>query len=503
MLQDYIQLFKNSKKLKLIAALFVLGVVILFLILLLTRESYSKQYLTPTNLKSKENFSVLSGDEIYAYNGLAFYKTNIKTGDTIILRSGIRLPKPETVVWAGEKGALLTFSGSFTYTPVEKKLKSSGQEVTETTKLHTWYLDFESGSLEQVSKYPVRLNLAVYSGERNGFYFVPRYYSDSDGREYKEINTSVVPLHFYDILNNEETVVSNDLSVAEVSDIFICAPSSVKVCLIARDYTDRSKLKLLAVENERLNEIFSVSGRMFPTSSEDFVTVVNSVAEKTNTGRRDSSSFGAPETDYTKGEAHLLRLSDSKQFKLGFKLSLGSLITHISSPDEFYIVDTSTILKPDSAEDELLSTFGSYRPGKFKSDENVSTGLVDLSAKDGKEFLIQGIFSGASHGSGDTSLITAVSGFQYLLSSDPAVNGLNKTSSDEVLSFIHSCVKPEDVQFFESSSLFRVVFSLESGYEKNMEAFGACMQKHGSKALIGYSYQLAVSGGPDQRLISD
>src|SRR5688572_59247 len=117
------------------------------MIALWPKENFQQHRLIRTHLKQNINFARLIGSDIYAYNGLAFYKINSKTGAVEVLSSGKKLPTPDTVFWAESKGVLINFKQSFALSEVEKLLQARGLPLNEVTKSYTWYIDFASGSV--------------------------------------------------------------------------------------------------------------------------------------------------------------------------------------------------------------------------------------------------------------------------------------------------------------------------------------------------------------------
>ncbi len=152
----------------------VVAVAILLLtvlaITLWPRTEYREYKLDKTALKATQHFAQLDGSDLYSFNGLGFYKTDTRSGEVSMLRGGLRLPEPDRIYWADDKGALMTFQHSFSLTAVDNALRAQGLRLNAETEGYSWYVDFATGQLQLASTTKVRADQALYSQAESGFF---------------------------------------------------------------------------------------------------------------------------------------------------------------------------------------------------------------------------------------------------------------------------------------------------------------------------------------------
>src|SRR4030095_11853492 len=206
MIPELIQQLRDSGKLKWVALAAVLIPVFIIVAILLSKQAFTEHSVVETTLNADRNFSYLSGTNMYAYNGAAFYKIALDSNNAVsILYSGTKLPTPGAIYWANERGALLNFKESFTLTRVEQELHATNIGVSESQQDDTWYLDFSSGSLQRVNDLPVEPNLVVYSEKDKGFYYIPNTPDDKTA------------LRFFNIESNNDQLLAENLKLVDVS----------------------------------------------------------------------------------------------------------------------------------------------------------------------------------------------------------------------------------------------------------------------------------------------
>ncbi len=241
--------------------------------------------VTSTDLIPAAYFSTIQGNDLYSYNGLAFYKVNLDNSNNVtILRSGLKLPTPASITWAGSNGALLTFKQSFSNTIVSNALRASGLSLDKLTQAYVWYLDFGSGKLTLVNKIPVQSGKPYYDEAAKGIYYVSR-----TERIFK------LTLHFFNIQTSKDELAVPDLDSAGIESLSKCSPD-FKLCFIARDRSNatESSRQLYAIDsnNRKISVYDPKGGRIFATSKPDLY--ITTAAEEV---RSSTDKPGAPTED--------------------------------------------------------------------------------------------------------------------------------------------------------------------------------------------------------------
>lgn len=476
---------KNNRKLKLLmigAALIVL--IIVLAISLWPKETFPQHKLSKTSLQATQEFGYLRGTDIYAFNGMAFYKLNLNdTSKPTILSSGMKLPEPNNVYWANSRGALMTFKESFILSQVETELQARGEQLTPSTEAYAWYLDFASRSLKLVSKLPITPNLAYYSEKDGGFYYM------TGGNE----DPNATPLYFYDIASGQNQTISNDLAVVDITGLRQCSGAE-RLCFIARDRSNTATEKIYGIDGTGQKKVVLDSpGRLFATNNPDFYIAV---------GRGEDLSHGTPgehdevQVDYGPEPAILHNISAKTSTPLGFDVSGSDIIAHFSQNGEFYVLD-SNLTEASEGKQNV-----SYRSGRL-SDQKASSDVYPMTYADGTAFT-SAIIDITSH-NGNQSLLTLLDGSQAVFTAQPNVPAIISKSQTEVQKTIDSCLGSgrQESQFFPETRQFRVYFVENTNLATDIAAFSNCMAQSDPSTLIGYNFRFATRDPINGRITSN
>lgn len=458
----------------------------------LSRPDPKAYELSSTQLKSDTQFGHLSGSDIYAFNGLSFYKINTDTQAVTVLLSGRKLPTPSRIHWAGSQGILVNFKQSFYRSQVDEALQSMGLALNRDSQDYTWYLDFASGSLKLVSKLPIKADLAVFSADEQGFYYIPDYSNAGDfGHEAGAPDPTKTPLLFYNLATGQVETVSNDLAVRDVSYIGLC--SSYRLCLIDRTAAGH---KLLAVEQTgQTKSLVDARGRLFPTNNGDlFVKLDDDLVIQEHA--RGGTNETPEDVDFDETPARLYDVRDGSEKDLGFTVGNSEIVMHLEASGDFYVID-NLLASPDN------NTPSRYRSGVLKGD-SASSKLLPLRLSDDEDFTNVPIL-GASHGGSDQSLLTGLDHTQLLFAAKDRVGGFSLAESSAVQAAIDSCGAAviASSQYFSESRLFKVYFADEPDLAQHLQTFGDCLSDNGAPVLLGYSYYFGTVDPVNGRITSD
>lgn len=450
--------------------------VILFIIWSVLNSLRVKDYsLNTTFLSADRNFGYLDGAQIYTYNGLVFSRVNYETGYAEILSGGVKLPSPSNLFWAGTRGALMNFDGSFYLSLVNSRLKDNDEIINKDTRDYTWYFDFNTGSLKLVDTSPVQNRLA--------------YYSEGDGGFYLIAGNNLV---FYDISSFTKRVVVDNLQVTGISHIGECA--SFKLCIIGYSQDDFLSERIYSVDDDdSITEILNSNGRVFPTNNPRYILLGRYEKDlQANPGR-----IAEEDDDYGNQKAVLYDLDKQTERDLDFPLDESNVIFGLSSEAEYFLFD-------DSIEQNLLSSDSSlfYRAGVTRTAVGQPKSKVrQVYFSDGTPFS-GGIIAIPNVNSSGGALLTTFTGDQ-LLFTPTAPQGFGMLSIEEARTNVRNCEGASDVKvvdYFNDGTQFKIYFVNGSKLSTNIKTFSDCLSQTNT---LGYNYYFGVLDPRSGRIITD
>lgn len=475
---------KNRRLLAIAAILFGLVVVVVIIFSVLLAAKYPDYALTKTPLNKDLNFSHLEGSDLYSYNGLAFTKTNLKTGQVTILNKGIKLPVPKAMYWAGSQGALINFDHSFTLTKVSDQLRGTDAEFdTALASSMTWYFNFSNGSLRKVSDLPVVAKQAVFSPADHGFYYVPSL-SDEGG---DALNSDTSPVRFYNIDTNQDKEFTTSLRVVGITYFAPCADTTYKLCVIAQDEQDARQLDLYGVTaNGQKTALVKSSGRLIPTNSNELFVTTDQDAGQGSENNEDAS--------YTDAPAKLYNVKDESSTNLGFTIAGEPILPYIFSAKDFYALGSVT---------------GSSNVNQYQATGKASLGNIQIKNfpiknADGSDFS-DGLRDGGEYGSDGVTLVTNVDGTSSLFAPKDTSTQVPSTDTKTAKIVIDACVKTnaKTSEYFDDTTMFKVYFADDAKFSSSIAAFSDCVIKANSKVLIGYNFYFGAIDPFNDRITSD
>jgi len=461
----------------LIAGFILVAIVLVIAFLLQSRhEEYS---LTKTPLKSQKNFGYVSGDNLYAFNGLAFTKTSLQSNTTSVLMSGQRLPIPSSVYWANDKGALLNFSSSFYYTQVESKLDAMGEHVSYNGNNYTWYLDFKSGDLKLVAKSPIIANLATYSEQDGGFYYVPNIANQAG------VSTSI---RFFNTSTYQDKEVANNLLVTDASFLRPGADKNTAT-LVARDLSDTSQQKLYLINQNGKVSTLTGADKIYPTNSTDAYLITKAAASTTSTNDSEADIGDEP--------AYLYRTNDKKTISLGFQAGTADAKLYFVNGSQFFAV------KGNSSSGDANSEQAVYYSGEVKNDKASSTSYpIQYSDKAKFDSQITKITGFSSTGQ---ILVTNLNDDQLLFGTSLSHSSIIATKSQQdATDIVKKCSESsaQSQEYYTSTNTFRIFFVTDAHFAKNVSAFTSCVTSKDTTGLAGYLFQFTGTDS-NGRIVTD
>lgn len=473
----------------------VTWLIIVFLVGLLiftifNRKNYKDFGPFTTPFSSEQNFSQMQGNSVYSYNGLAFYKLDLGNNQTSVLNTGSRFPTPDQVVWAGDQGALLNFSGPLYSTRIETALQARGESVNKATQMYTWYLDFATNELKMVSKYSIRKGLAAYSTEAKGVYYVPNYGIFLNEFPETEENLNRLSLNFYGIESGVENEVAGDLKAVDATSVFLCANQAACVITVPSQQTTKTSVSSFTKSGETQVLLENFDGRVFSTNSPNLViTVPNRLG--------DLEDAQAKEGDSAEGQAVLYDLGTKKSHDLGFSVGNSSLLSNFNGRD-FYIFDTNQFSTPGKPQHF-------YRVGVLSKNGKPSTKLVDITGQDEAKSKTGVYLDVASYGTEGRSLLTPIAGNMVLFGEVGKAENISSVGSDEAKASVAQCQadgKPE-LQYYDTAKQFRILLPQTANWQTELANFSTCLSEKALSAMVGYNYQFSLTDPVNGRLVSD
>jgi len=478
----------------------VVGLIALLLLyILLSNVRYPTYTLQNVGLNKQQSFSVLHGDDLLEYNGLGFYKVNVTSGNFSVLRSGVKLPAIDSIYWNGSKGAVMTFRGSYTYTDVEKVLEQQQLKLDKETKIYSWYIDFATGKLSIASKYPVQ-NGVGYFASSSLFAYVPNtnLYENSqyNQAEYDEDDKITTPVRVFDASTGTDRELRGDIGLAKASTISDCPASTGErsVCVIGTNVKVGTKMQLQAINPDGgLRTLSEIVGGIVATNDPD---VILKITPESSNGS-DFSDEGSALT----GRASIFDVGKNKDTNLGYDLDLQNLSgIHFDDSGNFYVIDNQLFKGGDSGVDE--QTAAPYLAGKQRSRGRVGTKNKQLNSI-GNTGIIPGFRQSMSHGSGDKSLVTSLTGTKFLISSQKDEPRLSSVDRATLLATLRSCTKKDQSEILTSANQVRLFFVDTPGWQAELLSVSNCLDKKGLGAFLGYNYQIMLTDSVNGRIVND
>ena len=481
MYPDYATPLEQHRSKKVLLGLAV-GLAILFGVLLVfalrPKEKFDQGWIHKANLTYDQNYTYLQGSTLYAYNGAAFFSTD-KSGRTTVLNAKYRLPTPDSIYWANDKGALLTFKASFYSTQIEAEIKNHGGSLAqEKTKEYMWYLDFSTNQIHLVNT--AKPSAAYYSTKDNAFY-------------YAVTNGSALELHSYSLDTSKDQQLDTLQNITDVTRLTKCADQ--KLCFIGRDTYNQDSQRLYGIDqSNNLAQLYDSKGRIFPTNDANKYTVVESVSANNNT------DTGDDEADFPDTPAFLYDAINKSKRGLGFKTGISPVTLIFRSSDEFYAF-SDQFTTSYNGQDNVPA----YEAGRFKGRGEAKIAAMPLLTANGS-VLKDKLTSQLSQGGDGFALLSAASQQQYLFDFNQASKDIPVVDQTQATATVDNCIKTAGLvgkDYFEDQKLYRIIFYDTAGFQQKIAKFDMCLENATQPPLIGYQYSFVGIDPKFKRIVTD
>jgi hypothetical protein len=477
--------FWQQYKRPLIVSLVILAVLAGILSKLLlpnVNVQYADYALHPAGTTSESNFSTLKDNGLLSYNGLGFFKYDTTSKQTTTLSSGLKLPQPASVYWAGDQGALMQFTSAFGSSEIDRQLIPRNIGIAE-YKQYLWYMDFASNSLKLVGKQSISNNGAVYSPSANGFYYVPAAPENDDAA----FTNQARELRFYSITNSTDRRVSNNVRLTDVLHVSSCPKNIGIACLVGYDGSENSQ-KLLAInEDGTPRQLIDSKGRIFISNNPSlYVVAANDTTPQTHENET---------VDALSLPAELYNIADDTSVALGIRIGSEQPIFGFENNGSFYILNNAT--------EELKNTRLQYTVGKIVN-KKAYTKTTDLTlSPNGRPS--SRLISSVGYGNNGQALVTTINDKQFIFSHrNPSIN-LDEPKAELVQASVSQCAatSAKDKQYFDNDRLYKIYFVDDASLSSNIQAFTNCIIQAQPTIFNGYSFYFGTLSPKNGRITSD
>lgn len=498
MIDDIILYFQNNKRARnLVITITALLLAFLAIVFLVSNKHFKQYSLTNANIKLSDNYGFLEGDNIYSYNGLSFYRVKVNSKDEPeVLSTGLRLPEVDTLHWADNKGAMLTFKSSPYGTVIEDKLKSLNEKLSLNTNKYVWYLDFSTSELSLVSKDPLYLDLAHYSSKLNKLFYIAE---NTDPEQKGEV--SGYPIKAFDISSLTSSDVSYPLGLTGLSNLSDCPEGKGNVCIIGRDINNTTEQTVFAVDDSNnKTKLLSSETPILPTNRSDIYITVKKDPKK-------SSSKDEIDAYSQKGEAVAHSLLDNSSGPLGFDISTEGFVLTFNSDNTFYSLDNIFTDQKYGSDKNQVGQPYIYKSGDFNSNK-LSQKSKNYIANIGNEDFKLKIISSSGQNENGVSLLNSYDGKQLVFSNLESFEGtsLETKSENEAKNSIKECLSNltgSSYQYFSDSKKFKVYFNEGDSLNNDIQKFSDCMKIKYPKVQHGYNFYLGTTDPQSGRITSN
>lgn len=456
----------------------VLGIIVY---LVLTTPSYKSfsLYKTPFSVSS---FSMVKGNALYSYSGLSFYKQAISSGDSVtVLNSGVRLPVIENLYWAGDNGALLTFTdGGYIGSALERELMSRQLEWNNDSKEYLWYLDFKTSKLMLVSEYPLISESVYYSDASESI-----YYARQNGFIPESDIPNGLPLIAYSTKNLTETTVLENLGTEAVEFIGPC--ETIDTICFSIQNPDGASLYKVGKDGKQTKVLNDTFDSINPTSSPTIFIGVqyDDVSENEGVG------------EVLQATVYHIDLATKKTTKTDTKIgSTRSILSNIGEGDSFYLYE------PTSQTDKSGLT---YVAGSKNLLGTTKTRLQVLGKSAELKQTSSSIVTPISITANGLSLFGDIDGSMFLIAPEKFNYQVVESSSTDVEKNIEPCLKKytKSYDYTDELKQFKIGIIYDDTFTQRIKSFSTCVDQVYPAAYSGYYFVIVGLSSTDGRFVTD
>lgn len=418
----------------------------------------------PLNLSLDSNIQS-DGDTIKVYNGNSFYTIDTANSNAVkvVFTPEYRLPTIDTMSWAGEKGALLTFGSGIMHTPVYDYFTQHNLDTTS-DEYYTWYLDFTTGKLSLVDEFNLESDTAYYSEKDNGFYYVPNI-------KYSEIEADRNTLRFYSLHTHQSSTVVDDFNTT-VQSIKQCDQPNATVCIVGRKKGETyGKMYIFATskDSKKLATVYTQQGEVYQTPLKNTYILLS-----------DPEDFDGVGVLYKKITTFNIVTSEKHEYTgtmFDRSMSIGV------KDDTLYLIDgennevvwlRSNIIPGDSQINSIAS----------EESYNLGEGIIVVPRQDSRNILV-----------------ASVAGDVYTLSTHNQETPVRAeaTKSAEI---VGECTTQYNGKPSITGSTYIIFVEDDDSFTTNLANIQQCLAKNPS-VMVGYTYSYKGTSGINGRISTD
>ena len=464
----------SNKKIRLLLILFV---VILIGWFVFKSVSTSQTYTAPEARLmpfSSNNQTQVVGNDIYTFDGVAFSKTDPKTGKRTVLSRPVRYPEVESVWYLGDKGALATFKGSFDSTPAEEYIYKYGLlSASETTikQNYLWYIDFPTGDITLINSDYADNKYVYYDTASQKAYIL--FTRNLEG--YDESVASQNSSQIAEFDPSTKTIVKQTTAsdIVDASGLFSCTAG---VFCVVGTLNDGSSTLSVSNKDGSLSQLASDKYTNFlPTNDKNTFLIA-----KPSSGDQQSASL---EDEVSLEGPFSLSLFDTTSKKT---TKISTVVDNDSGVLAFREDDNISVLY-GSASTSYISVHAKNRLGWFVSKQTktklntMGVGLPSY-AEDGSFGIIQ---------SADNSYISLGN-----------VASLSSYDKNYYQSVVSGCIgSDESFLYDEEGQRFMISLIYSSAVQQRVDSLASCIYKDTSKTT-GVMFRIALMSPTTGQIIS-
>lgn len=469
-----------SRRQKLYIILGLIGSTVLVVVLyFLITPAYTKvsAYKTPFQ---DSTHSAISGDSIYSYSGMSFYKTNLKNPSKLtVLSSGLRLPTVERAYWGNDEGVLLTFTdGGYNGSVVEKILSANGKVFDETTQKYLWYLNFKTGALNIISESGIQDGAVYYASVDNLFYYV---------EEAGLLPESDIPIEASLFRFNPSSMQKGRIAGVGVNNpvtaVTGCGENAT-ICLVMSQEGRENVLQI------------SSDGKAEYVTTEPFDSIILTGSNLFLGIKKHPAGFSHTDDVVLRGDIYGINPGDKTIRDLGNEVSMSSaIIANATDPDSFYIFD------PNALEGDKPS----YLSAKKNAFGQLRLGRKTVETPHDKSLQLQTTIPPVSRNSEGYVMFYDVDGYALLLTNNNTDYKSSQKDAGSVQTELESCLNRYATDYLYSDELkqFKLDIVYDDSFASKIKGFSDCVNTEAPLSLIGYTFVFVGVSPVDGRYVTD
>lgn len=412
------------------------------------------------------------GNAINVYNGNSFYTIDTANNNAmkVVYTPTYRLPTFNTMTWADNKGALLTFKSGIINTPVYDYFTAHDIDTTSGS-LYTWYLDFTTGELSIVGEFDIDGTVAYYSQKDQGFFFAPLDLSESSPD-----NNS---LWYYDVNKKSSRVVIESFNTT-IQSMQQCNGQDGSVCIIGHRSDDNystNRLVSVSKNSTSATTLYTLTGKIIPTPITNTYVLLSGID---NSKQDNEDELFRMSTYYKKIQTLNLSTKDVRDYS---GTIYETTVVAGTDGDNLYLMDGET--------NEVVW----LRDGSLFSDSKTETIVADEKASINEGVTIV-----------DTQLspnilVAGVDGSVYMISKN-LISTPQVADSTRATDAVEECANYANSKTSTNGSIYTILVEDNERFNEVSNHIKQCIARK-PEIMLGYTYLYRGYSGINGRISTD